>query len=278
MSFRGWFAAASFGLIIGVLLTGQFFFAIAPWLSGTIADPVSQQQRHDSNNKNPKNVTIPVAAVDRFSPWRDSYAQWLMMIFSLGALGVSYWAVRLLNDTLQATREAVRSAEDAVDVTRNIGEAQVRAYVMCSKCEVFLGGADNRPLAIVEIKNSGQSPAAAVQTKVFVRTGKWPEKREVVILVWSMLDTRGLVAGGTDQFKAYSKSALSPEEIEDIRSGTKAIFVRVDITYVDVFGMINDVEQQFAFTANHIREGKQEAEVASYGNRFRWGHKPADKK
>ncbi|HLP70087.1 MAG TPA: hypothetical protein VK181_21460 [Rhizobium sp.] len=68
--------------------------------------------------------------------------------------------------TIQANRAAVRAAEAAdrtVDVTRDIGEAQVRAYLFCVSA-AYTRKKDYIS-AIVEIGNSGNSPASNVEVK-----------------------------------------------------------------------------------------------------------------
>lgn len=64
----------------------------------------------------------------------------------------------LLFVTLWLTRQANRAAQAAVDVTREIGEKQVRAYP--SVTSVHVGGITNGlPNIIIKISNSGNSPA-----------------------------------------------------------------------------------------------------------------------
>jgi hypothetical protein len=41
-----------------------------------------------------------------------------------------------IKSTLDETRKAVKSAEDAVEVTRAIGQAQVRSHLMTTKTKV----------------------------------------------------------------------------------------------------------------------------------------------
>ena len=94
---------------------------------------------------------------------RDTYAQWFMAIMALVATGVSIWAIRILRDTLDQTRLAVKSADDAVVVTREIGQAQVRAYLSPSIEKFFRQDGQANPLQIrMTIKNTGQSPALRV--------------------------------------------------------------------------------------------------------------------
>lgn len=102
--------------------------------------------------------------------WGDGFAQWAMALTGIIALFISGWAVWLLYQTLAATRAAVAQAEigteaavKAVDVTRRIGEAQVRAYV------TVLAGFTPKPPGngkigvYLRMTNHGHSPAFALE-------------------------------------------------------------------------------------------------------------------
>lgn len=96
---------------------------------------------------------------------RDTYAQWFMAILALAATGISIWAIRILRNTLDQTRYAVKSAEDAVEVTREIGEAQVRAYLQFSiKHLNYIQAVKNDGIKLGGIlTNKGQSPALEIE-------------------------------------------------------------------------------------------------------------------
>ena len=95
----------------------------------------------------------------------DGWAQWAMVVLSFFTLCVSVCAVLLLKNTLKATRDAVRSADDAVGVTRDIGEKQIRACL--SVVDGGITTIDKTQTScgfFITAKNSGQSPAFNVST------------------------------------------------------------------------------------------------------------------
>jgi hypothetical protein len=65
----------------------------------------------------------------------------------------------LLFVTLWLTRQANQAAQAAVTVTREIGEAQVRAYVSIKTAAIYFGGDTAMPFVVITAANSGQSPA-----------------------------------------------------------------------------------------------------------------------
>lgn len=113
----------------------------------------------------------------------DLKAQQDMAVWALGMLIVTLWlsaitliGVLFVGWTLRETRKAVRAADDAVDVTRDIGEAQVRAYVRITGGSVKLVRADPgmadqrvRPKITIKVRNYGQSPAISFQWSVTAR-------------------------------------------------------------------------------------------------------------
>lgn len=167
------------------LLAALTAIVLAAWISSRSGDPADRQvgqppppgiQQYQNED-----VTRIVAAIRDFDPWEDTFAQWIMAVFAIAATGVSIWAVRLLRDTLQATQEAVRAADDAVVVTREIGQAQVRAYLTIEKATFE---ADAMSVGItIWVKNVGQSPSQRCRVKPSFRmydpTKGWREARYV---------------------------------------------------------------------------------------------------
>lgn len=111
----------------------------------------------------------------------DGVAQWVMAALSLGALIISAWAVCLLSRTLEATRDTLgaakdsnKAARDAVQVTREIGRDQSRAYVSIENARIFTGIERTHPWIEVTVRNTGQTPAKwfSIGRCVFIRHDK----------------------------------------------------------------------------------------------------------
>jgi hypothetical protein len=73
------------------------------------------------------------------------------LIFVLQLIAFGYQAYKL--------RQTVDTSEKAIATTREIGEAQVRAYVKIKSASIFFLGDEAAPSVQVEAVNSGQSPA-----------------------------------------------------------------------------------------------------------------------
>lgn len=99
--------------------------------------------------------------VSQYLIFGESWAQWVIAAASIAALFLSGWAVWLVYKTLNATRDAVKSADDAVDVTRDIGKAQLRAYLSCTGGKFSI--VNDLCVLNVYVRNFGQSPAKLIK-------------------------------------------------------------------------------------------------------------------
>lgn len=115
---------------------------------------------------------------------KDLIAQTEMALWALGMLVVStlmmlvsalgVWWIR---GTLTETRKAVKAADNAVTVTREIGQAQIRAYLSVNsiKAQYIIAQSSKGTTTIdwafeFKLRNSGQTPARNIWCKVDIIT------------------------------------------------------------------------------------------------------------
>ncbi len=117
-------------------------------------------------------INSPLHPRDSFDPWSDTYAQWGMMVLSAVAAFISWKAVVYVRETLEETRRAVSAAEASVSVARQIGNAQLRAYILPFNTELFCmtepDGAVQRLGVKLTYRNSGQTPGYVFRHDKFV--------------------------------------------------------------------------------------------------------------
>lgn len=106
------------------------------------------------------------------------WTPWMMLGSVLAAtaaiIGVAYIAA-----TLEETRRGAQAAIDAVAVTREIGEAQVRGYLLVKSVTANINDWGQLEIA-VEVENTGLSPLLGVQVYCLIRLVT-PEKEQVII-------------------------------------------------------------------------------------------------
>ena len=154
-------------------------------------------------------------------------------------LGV-YW----VRETLAETRLAVKAAEDAVAVTREIGQQQVRACIGLVNVEVHYDEATGKFIIDVVFKNSGQTPAHDVEFAY-----EWAAEQGEFQLVWhdNLPDgdegtlSRGAVGVGAEMY--FRTSTATPPErgltkarCEEVMRGERNLWLYGRVRYVDAFG------------------------------------------
>lgn len=190
MSFRYWHGKLAFILGVTVALT-----ALARPPESTVEPPSSkqnEQRQAETNQRPPYELPVPLSVEiiendtesaarkrrERESDQREiddllaqqgmeeatrgmadlaQYQTWLIGI-GTALLLVTLWLTRQANKA--ATKAAV-AAEEAVKVTRELGQAQIRAYLTCASADIILES--NWLGCWATIRNSGSSPARDVE-------------------------------------------------------------------------------------------------------------------
>ncbi len=161
-------------------------------------------------------------------------AFWQTILVAIGTVVLIY--------TLYLTRQANLAARQAVEVTRDIGEAQARGYLTAESAQ-FTSNADYAACQI-EITNTGLSPAnvthiLATLTVYGMDQNKQPSMRVSYKLPQEDANPRLTVAGQSDANTAIFWYIGEHTELGDalnlIRGG-KSFFIDYLMTYRDVFG------------------------------------------
>lgn len=175
----------------------------------------------------------------RLFSFEDTVAQWVMMVFTVVA-------ALLLLKTLRATQEMAKD-------TRELGEAQVRAYVSFEVSEIDFARKNNRDGSNLTakfsgvIKNFGNSPATNIEIMFDITEVALGSVVEVMDdgtgLAGVFQDFGSIPAGGSQN--AYLKKTFKANLVA-INHGTSKVRLTYVIRYVDVFGKVR---------VNHIESG-----------------------
>lgn len=176
-----------------------------------------------------------------FNFWQDPFPQYAMALFSALAAVASFWAIFEVRKTFRETQHTANLAREANDIARELGQAQIRAYVFCDRTEIDWDGQAIRHI-VCHWKNGGQSPAKKVATRAFYSvirppglTDMWSdtELETIEALTPAKLGREGYIAP-QDGLKTLTES-LAVEVIKEWRRGDCDIIVHGYCTYVDEF-------------------------------------------
>jgi hypothetical protein len=161
--------------------------------------------------------------------------------------------IHFVRQTLRASQAAVaeakaatKAATDAVEVTRSIGEAQIRAYVSIDSAHILFEdiraltagdpiGIIKKAKAHVTYKNNGQTPAQRVRAVMHMEVHPHP-----VLTAFHEYSFRSdasvfTIGAGSDSLQPHEMS-LTAEQAEFITNRHHAIYVYGRIEYDDIFG------------------------------------------
>ena len=242
---RDWLNGFAFGIIAGFLLTPALIFAAV--FFGASPDDFGQSNGKPDNSEQEGPQDARWWLIRRVVYMDDTAAQWIMMIATI-------FAAYLLLRTLWATQKM------ALD-TREIGEAQSRAYLTLTAIEVF-GSASDGTAYRVKASNSGQSPARSVEmsVRIVLSTGVvegGADSNDNVLIdtcYSSLIRLSDIAPASKDWLGDFRITHLSQAETEILWDSEDSILrFHVKIDAVDVFGKpITPKTAIFVGSANRI--------------------------
>lgn len=200
----------------------------------------------------------------------DGAAQWVMAFFALVGVLVSAWAVLLVSRSLDATHLALGEAKAANSIAREIGEAQVRAYLSFETHRVNCQIVGQAATCVLIVKIYGASPAVNVNLAgalvVREKGWIWPSEEDEVTMVSQ--STSHLPPNGTVHFQLTDEGTEITAEMQQmILADAMCIYGRGLCEYRDVFGRDRKTDFRFEFSGqNCVRTGK--TRLSKTGNRM----------
>jgi hypothetical protein len=260
-------------IFLGVFLT------VAVFAMGILFSPQysSQTTQADSSEK----TSGDAAKKDPPKPIWQSAAADPVAAFTLGLLivgifqaGFFFVQLRLIRESLTdaktaagAAERAAKATEDAVELSRQTSEHQLRAYLFPKFPKMMLFNQGNIGFHQMLVRNYGQTPADDV----------------VIIANTDFLDLNPIPFPSLDDPDEISKSTIAPkgeinfttataypltiENIESVASGDKAFFVWGQIRYNDAFGRPQTTDFRLRFGKAQLHAGKGEMMICDDGNK-----------
>jgi hypothetical protein len=177
----------------------------------------------------------------------------ILAFFTIVLAGVAVW------QGIQM-REAVKVASDTAI-------RQLRAYILVDRIGINKIIANFKPEAIVEFRNSGQTPAYEVHGSICIGFDEFPLED----IPWDKLhptmdrskDT--MAPGGKLHFPVILDNSLTTKEFSQLNAGTHAIYIFGKFIYKDTFGKDRFTEFTF-FCHKSAPHGFNSPAVYSKGN------------
>lgn len=179
-----------------------------------------------------------------------------------------------------AASEAAVHAESIVQVTDRMARQQLRAYLSTEFMEFQQVAPGEAPVAVIRVRNAGQTPALNVVHIATIYRDVWPMTPDEVIVDLSAFDappSKGLIGPQIHTlFATRDPLVLTAEDIKTIRSRRMAIYVRIEITWDDIFNLANKVVITYMLNADSLTDEALTAKavrgmVAPYGNTYAYG-------
>lgn len=169
--------------------------------------------------------------------------------------------------SLAFSARATRAATQQVKIAEETAERQLRAYVMTGAFDVE-GIADGKtPSVTIELKNSGQSPARHMTSRLDIALLENPPPVSKFTLKGIETNSRSPVApGGSYAVTVFLDRPISDQDIIVLKGGRWALYVWGQIDYIDAFDKPRWTTFRAVFGKQQIAEEPYHMGVCEDGN------------
>lgn len=239
-------------------------------IEAAIRDLVSRgdEAEQDRNNRD-------LAAQEEMARW----AYW-MFVTSAASVFLTFFALLAIIRTLHHTKRAAdyahdmtkqteistRAAMDAVEVTKKIGQADIRAYVIVAEAKsVFLETNQGKDqfLTQVTLNNCGKSQAENFSIKVSVMIENL--KGEVISTVQDFLIAEGANLPPQQKSSLVMHYGYSIGAHQDVLSERAIVCALISVSYDDVFGTNYAWVEKRLITGKFLTDGLMSSALTTRG-------------
>lgn len=187
----------------------------------------ARQSTKDEASNNQKADLIAQQGMDAATQRMANYAKWQTLLILIGTIALLW--------TLYLTRSATKAAQDAVGVTRKMGEAQTRAYLSVSPVSVSSFKAGEKMRIIYNIKNLGNSPAFGIYFHHAVRVVPVHEVSSFKFREPYKMDFEDFNISPKQKLMTDAEFNILKANFDQIKSETSVLLVCGHVRYKDVF-------------------------------------------
>lgn len=172
-----------------------------------------------------------------------SMALWAGAMFwaTVASVGATSIGIVLVRRTLDVNRAAVEQAKQANGIAKDIGEAQVRAYLSIEEPSIGFDG--QRPAFRMRLRNAGNSPAMFIRASCRVTFGFWDldgsaEAGSQMIMV-------GGLSSGQGTSELFFPFEVRLSDHTSANRVSMAIRLSIDLEWINVFDRDDGTHSSF---------------------------------
>lgn len=178
---------------------------------------------------------------------RDLQAQQSMAYWSFWTFVVTAIGVPIAIAGVAAVLFALRQTRQAISTDREVGHAQVRAYIGFEIAKPPAFGPGDKPAASFKLINTGQSPANKIRHLTMIEILDHPLPKNQGSLVepapGQSIPRVTIRAGGEITIDAEADHPITRDEIDElVRGGNRRLYLVSKVIYEDVFKSIHTSE------------------------------------
>ena len=177
---------------------------------------------------------------------------------------------RDMRASIETSNRAAKAAEDSVLISRQVGEAQVRAYLACEGATYTIS--DSYLFCEVRVRNHGQSPAVGTEIKAVAVTETVGKRADGGTTGIKWVSSKKSASGGPaiaagqigKIFVVFLHGDMGEGAHDSIWSHGKAFEMRGRIDWRDVFGKAHTQEFLLDQERPPVSKGERSGEMISF--------------
>lgn len=224
-----------------------------------IEDPVDAQHardreassdKHEADDLEAQRKAADAAERGATASERQIIPTYLQLLIAFVGTTALLYTLILNRQANRNTIRAVKLAEDANKITEDTSRKQLRAYIGLASGGITLDLSKNRGLAIVVMQNYGQTPAHEMLQWLSIEILDVDEVfQEPAKPAPGVFISKSMISPGQNAQVTFGRH-FRDGELQAIRDGQKAFFIRGWIEYIDVFETPRKTKLSFKMTGH----------------------------
>lgn len=197
---------------------------------------------------------------------------WISALIGIVSLTVAWVVAWFVRDTLRETRRtaiagivSARAANKGLRQSDENAKRQLRAYVCVTKGVVTQFGPDKTPGVIIQVKNTGQTPAYDVMQWTCLDLDDFPRTKPFID-DWNWGSHKSTLGPGEGMSAIISlDEPLTQNHVDVIREGNAAIWAFGELRYTDAFDVPHTTQFRLVYGGNlgALEKGKTKGAMAN---------------